>query len=76
MSINSINLYDAHSTDELQIQSVPQIHLLESLGLTQGTKVKIQNRYALGGPILLRVEDAFAVALGKDVATQITVKAI
>ena len=73
MSVNTMNLYEAANSHDLQIETVPQIHLLTSLGLKQGTKVKIQNRYRLGGPILLRVEDAFAVALGKDVATQITV---
>jgi len=30
----------------------------------------------LGGPVLLRVEGAFDVAIGKDIATQIAVMSI
>ena len=39
-----------------------------------GTEVTVKNRYALGGPVLLRVEGAYDLALGKDIARQITVK--
>ena len=76
MTQPSMNLYDAKPSDVYQIISFPKIHLLESLGLRHGTKVRVENRYRFGGPILLRVEDAFAVAIGKDVATQIGVRAL
>ena len=74
MAITVTNLYQAKKNGSFQVDSMPDISLLESLGVRVGTRVTIQNRYALGGPVLLRVEDAFEVAVGKDIATQIAVK--
>lgn len=68
-----INLYDAKKGMVFQIASVPGVGLLENIGLRIGARVSIESRYAFGGPVLLRVENAFAVALGKDIATQISV---
>ncbi|MCL2545808.1 MAG: ferrous iron transport protein A [Oscillospiraceae bacterium] len=68
-----INLYEATKRGTFQVTSVPQIGLLEGMGLRIGTKVTVQNRYALGGPVLLRVEDTYSIALGKDIAQQIAV---
>lgn len=70
----NMNLYDAKEKGDFQIVSVPEIGLLKNLGVHAGTNIAVQNRYALGGPVLLRVEGAFTVALGKDVARQITVR--
>ena len=70
---SDISLYDAKKADILRIVAVPENDTLENLGLRVGTLVRIQNRYALGGPVLLRVEDAYSVAVGKDIARQITV---
>jgi len=71
-----VNLYKANKGGTFQVESVPKIGLLENLGLRIGTQVTVQSRYALGGPVLLRVEGAFAVAIGKDIATQIAVRSI
>ena len=68
-----INLYEAKKSSSLQVASIPQIQLLENMGLRIGTQVTVQNRYALGGPVLLRVEGAYDLALGKDIAQQIAV---
>jgi Fe2+ transport system protein FeoA len=70
------NLYEAGKKGTFQVISAPEIGLLENLGLRTGTIIKIQNRYMLGGPVLLRVEDAYSVALGKDIAKQIQVQEI
>ena len=70
------NLYEAKKMGAFQVVSVPGIGLLENLGLRSGTHVTLQNRYALGGPVLLRVEGAYSVALGKDIAQQITVQEV
>ena len=72
----TINLYTAKNTGTFQVVSVPDINLLENLGVRAGTQITIQNRYALGGPVLLRINDAYSIALGKDIARQITVKEI
>ena len=71
-----INLYNAEKKGEFQVTSVPNIGLLEGMGLRTGTRVMVQTRYSFGGPVLLRVEDAYSVALGKDIAVQIGVKKV
>ena len=70
------NLYEAKKNAVFTVVSVPDIGLLESLGVREGSHITLQNRYALGGPVLLRVEDAYSVALGKDIAKQITVREV
>jgi Fe2+ transport system protein FeoA len=70
------NLYEAERNHKFQVASVPNVGLLKNLGVRNGTKVTVQNRYSLGGPVLLRVEDAYSVAIGKDIATQIAVKEV
>ena len=72
----TINLYETKKRAKFQVLSVPAISLLESIGLRVGTQVTIQNRYALGGPVLLSVEGAHAIALGKDIAKQINVEEV
>jgi len=68
-----MNLYAAEKNVPYCVASVPEIGLLKNLGVRIGTKVSINQRYALGGPVLLNIEDSFFVALGKDIATQIAV---
>jgi len=72
----AISLYEAKKAGIFQIISIPNIGSLENLGLRIGTQVTIQNRYALGGPVLLRVKDAYSLALGKDIAKQVAVREI
>ena len=69
-----VNLYEAGEGGSYQVASVPNIGLLENLGVRGGTNVTVHSRYAMGGPVILRVEDAFSVAVGKDIATQIAVR--
>ncbi|MCL2842971.1 MAG: ferrous iron transport protein A [Oscillospiraceae bacterium] len=76
MGISSANLYEMKSEGILQVTSVPDISLLDNLGLRAGTQVMILIRYKLGGPVLLRVEGAYSVALGKDIAQQISVQEV
>ena len=70
----AINLYQAEKRRSLLVKSAPCISLLENLGVRPGTRLTIQNRYFLGGPVLLKVEDTYIIALGKDIAKQITVE--
>ena len=69
-----INLYEAKKKGVFQVASMPQIHSLASMGLRAGTQITVQNRYSMGGPVLLRVEGAYDLALGKDIARQISVR--
>jgi hypothetical protein len=68
-----MNLYEAQKSKTFLVSMVPDICLLESIGVRAGTQVQVQNRYALGGPVLLKVEDAYSIALGSDIAKQIGV---
>jgi len=76
MTRTMISLYDAKANKPVLITAVPDIGLLENLGVRVGTRVMIQSRYAWGGPVLLRVEDSFAVAIGKDIAVQISAQEV
>ena len=71
-----MNLYEAKKGVNFSVTTVPNIGLLNSLGLRVGTQLSIKNRYPLGGPLLLNIEDAFSIAIGKDIATQIAVKEV
>jgi len=73
MSVLSESLYTTKSNEVLTIVSVPSIALLECMGLRVGTQIKIKHKYAFGGPVLLKVEDSFLVAVGKDIAKQVVV---
>ena len=66
-----VNLYEANEAEIFYVISAPGITLLENLGIRKGMQVYIQNRYSFGGPVLLCVDDAYCVALGKDIAQQI-----
>lgn len=71
-----MNLYNAKKNTALQILSLPDISLLNNLGLNKNRQVTVQTRYAFGGPVLLRVQNDFSIAIGKDVAEQIAVKEV
>jgi len=69
----TLDLYAAGKGRDFLIASVPDMVGLDGLGLREGVRVTVRNRYALGGPVLLRVEDTFSVAVGKDIARRIAV---
>jgi Fe2+ transport system protein FeoA len=71
--MKTINLYDAKKYEKFIVASIPEIDLLENLGVRAGTNIFLQARYIFGGPVLLRVEDSYTIALGKDIATRIEV---
>ena len=75
-SKSAISLYNAKKQGVFEVMTLPAISMLGNLGLRPGTHVTVKGRYALGGPVLLRVENAFVVAIGKDIATQIAVKEV
>lgn len=72
-----LNLYEANKSNKnkYRVTSVPDIPLLESLGISTDTVVTVNNKYAFGGPVLLRVDTA-TIAVGKDVAEQILVEEV
>jgi len=73
MNSQTINLYGAKKKGTFYVKSVPDVGLLKSLGLRAGSEVKLQHRYAFGGPVLLSVGGEYQIAIGKDIAKQIAV---
>jgi Fe2+ transport system protein FeoA len=67
------NLYAAEKGRSLTVTYVPNIDLLRNMGLRAGSQAMVQSKYIWGGPVLLRVEGAYSIALGKDIAVQIGV---
>ena len=76
MMVNEIDLYEAAKNKTLQVVKIPDIGLMESLGLRPGTLLTIKNKYGFGGPVLLRIGETFTVAVGKDIAKQVVVKEV
>ena len=68
-----LKLYDACKGNTYQIYAVPEIRLLKSLGIRTGMHLTVKTRYAFGGPVLVCVEGAYSIAIGKDIAKQIEV---
>ena len=54
MASGAINLYEAKKNGDFTVVSTPDIGLLENLGVRSGASISLQNRYALGGPVVLR----------------------
>lgn len=71
--MNIKSLYEAKKNSNHQVVEAPDVCQLGNLGIRTGTKVMVQSRYAFGGPVLLRVDDTYTVAVGKDVAKDIQV---
>jgi Fe2+ transport system protein FeoA len=67
------HLYAAEKQSAFRVTHVPNIKLLENIGVRRGTNLTVMNRYGMGGPVVIRVENAYSVALGKDIAVQIGV---
>jgi len=73
MNSEAINLYEARKKGTFHVKNVPDVGLLKSLGLRVGSKVTVQNRYLFGGPVLLRIDGNYTIAIGKDIAQKIAV---
>ncbi len=67
------NLYQAENGKHYYIEALGDNKLLHSLGIYQGALVKKVITYALGGPVLLMV-DQREVAVGKAYALAISVR--
>jgi len=71
----SVNLYNAKRGFAYKVETVPDIGLLNSLGVRSNAVIRIKNKYSMGGPVLLQI-DTCSVALGKDIALQIMVQEV
>ena len=71
----STNLYHAKLDSTYKVEFVPDIGLLNSLGIRRDVVIRVKNKYDLGGPVLLQI-DTGVVALGKDIAVQIMLQEV
>ena len=67
------NLYTVPDNRDYTVSSVPDVKILNSLGIFPGAVVRKKKRYGLGGPVLINLATR-ELALGKDVATAILVE--
>ena len=47
-----MTIYNLDKEDRCRIISIPNISLLESLGIREGVAVKVKNKQPLGGPVI------------------------
>jgi len=74
MNKEKTTLYKVKKGSKYTVVSVPEITLLNSIGIRAGLHIRVQSHYFFGGPVLLRVEETYTVALGKQIANQIFVE--
>lgn len=67
------SIYEVKNNKVYVIQDVPDIKLLNSLGIRKNVRVLKKHSYRLGGPVVIKV-DTSEIALGKDIAEKILVR--
>lgn len=67
------SIYEVQNNKSYIIEEIPDVKLLQSLGIRKNAKVFKKLSYKLGGPVVLAV-DMSEIALGKDVAEKILVR--
>ncbi|NLN14404.1 MAG: ferrous iron transport protein A [Tissierellia bacterium] len=68
-------IYSLNKDTSCRIVSIPNVSLLESLGIRKGIKVKLKNKQPLGGPVVVQMGTR-NIAIGRDIANQIMVEVI
>lgn len=69
------NLYNAQPGKEYTILATPDYRLLSSIGLFSGARVRVESKYAFGGPVSISLSTK-KIAVGKDLATRIDVREV
>jgi len=64
-----VSLYDMSKNSCCRVVNIPNNTLLDSLGISKDAMIIVQNKYAFGGPVLLKVDTAL-VAIGKDIPSR------
>lgn len=67
------NIYEVKNNKPYIIQEIPDLKLLNSLGIRKNVQVFKKHSYRLGGPVVIKV-DMSEIALGKDIAEKIVVR--
>lgn len=70
-----MELYTSPNEQTYQVTTVPDMALLNTLGVFVGSKIVKKTTYKMGGPVLVLVGSR-EVAIGKDLAVQIQVEVV
>lgn len=70
-----MTLYNLNKEDRCRIVSLPDVGLLESLGIRKGLNVSIKNKQPLGGPVILQTGTR-SIAIGRAIANEIMVEVL
>ncbi len=70
-----MNLYEVEKDKNYKILNCPEVSVLNSLGVFNGSNVFKKETYKMGGPVLVLV-DLREVAIGKDIAVEIEVEEV
>lgn len=73
MSKIKTSLYNVPDNCNYTVADVPNVKVLNSLGIFPGSVVRKKKKYGLGGPVLINLATR-ELALGKDIATAILVE--
>lgn len=70
-----MSLYTLAKAHRCVIEKLPEITMLNSLGLREGISVTVKSKQPLGGPIVIQIGNR-CIAVAKDVAEKIVVKEV
>lgn len=70
-----MELYNSENDQTYKVIAVPNVTLLNTLGVFIGAKIVKKNTYKMGGPVLVAIGSR-EVAIGKDLAVQIQVEVV
>lgn len=67
------NLYKSLPKKSYIVKNTPNVFLLNSLGIFEGSKITKKHTYKLGGPVIVEI-NLRDIAIGKDLANLIEVE--
>ncbi len=68
-----MELYNSNNDEWYQVIDIPDMALLNTLGVFVGAKILKKFTYKMGGPVLILINSR-EVAIGKDLALKIQVE--
>lgn len=67
------DLYSAQAGENYRVLTAPDAPMINTLGIYVGGVLKKKTTYSFGGPVLVDINGR-EVAIGKDIATEISVE--
>ncbi|MBU5485818.1 ferrous iron transport protein A [Clostridium sp. MSJ-11] len=70
-----MNLYDLKVSSNCEIGNIPEIPLLNSIGVRKGIRVEVVSKQPFSGPIVIKIAKR-NIAIAKEIANKIKVKEV